>query len=293
LGPALFSCLPRLVGKKTVVTVQGLDWQRKKWGFVAQWALRLGEKASAHLPNRTMVVSQVLQERYRTLHGVEAIFVPNGTEIRKRRQASRILQWGLEPDRYVLFLGRFSPEKNCHLLVEAFERLNTRVKLVLAGGSSHTSAYVDRLRQHQGERILLLDWVSNEAFEELLTNAALFVLPSDLEGLSLALLDAMGAGVCVVTSDIPENVAVVDGVGFTFRAADAVDLSRILEVLLSNPKVRALAAQKAQQKVQEQYLWPGIVDQVAQVYEQLAGGKGAAMPVHATAPVERSSERVA
>src|SRR5205807_3032161 len=102
------------------------------------------------------------------------------------------------------------PEKNCHLLVEAYEQLDTTVRLVLAGGSSYCDDYARKLRSHANNRILILDWVSGDTLDELLTNAMVFVLPSDVEGLSLALLDAMGAGLCVLTSNIPENRELVE-----------------------------------------------------------------------------------
>ena len=278
LGPALFSLFPRLAAKKTIVTVQGLDWQRKKWGRVAARVLRLGEMAAARFPDRTMVVSKTLQDHYQTHHKKQTNYIPNGTVIRERSASTRLAKLGLEPDNYALFLGRFSPEKNCHLLIEAFERLCTEAKLVLAGGPSHTDAYADELRRHAGERILLLDWVSGDALHELLTNAALFVLPSDLEGLSLALLDAMGAGVCVLASDIPENREAVDGGGFTFRSGDVNDLSRMMGWLLSNPEMRATAAQNARRVVRERYLWPEIAKQIAMVYQDTLQGRAAITP---------------
>ena len=268
-GPALFSFFPRLVGKKTIVTVQGQDWQRKKWGRFASFTLRLGELASARLPNRTMVVSRALQRHYQTAYGVETTYVPNGSVLRKRVAPSQMPEWRLEPDNYVLFLGRFSPEKNCHLLIEAYEKLDTRAKLVLAGGSSYTNAYVDKLRQHQSDKILFLDWVHGPALDELLTNAALFVLPSDLEGLSLALLDAMGAAVCVLTSDIPENREVIEGTGFTFQPGDATDLARMLRFLLSDPRTRAVSGRNAQARVRERYLWPRIAAEIGHSYVEL------------------------
>jgi glycosyltransferase involved in cell wall biosynthesis len=268
-GPALFSFFPRLVGKKTVVTVQGQDWQRKKWGRFASLTLRLGELASARLPNRTMVVSQTLQRHYQTAYGASTTYVPNGSTIRKRVPPSKIPEWGLEPDNYVLFLGRFSPEKNCHLLIEAYENIDTPAKLVLAGGSSYTSAYVDQLRTHQSDQVLFLDWVHGSALDELLTNAALFVLPSDLEGLSLALLDAMGAAVCVLTSDIAENREVIAGAGFTFQAGDANDLARMLRLLLSDAGARTLAGRDAQARVRERYLWPRIAAEIGRSYGEL------------------------
>ena len=165
-----------------------------------------------------------------------------GTSLRQRRAAGRLREWGLEPGAYILFLGRFSPEKNCDLLIQAYEQMDTPVKLVLAGGSSHSDAYVKQLRQHQSDRVRILDWVSGEALDELLTNAMLFVLPSDLEGLSLALLDAMGAGVCVLASDVPENCELVEGSGFTFRHGDLDDLERMLRLLISEPEIRKAAA---------------------------------------------------
>jgi glycosyltransferase involved in cell wall biosynthesis len=292
LGPALFSFFPRLVGKKTVVTVQGLDWQRKKWGRLASIILRMGEIASARLPNTTMVVSRNLQAYYRAQYGAETRYVPNGALIRERSAASKILEWGLAPDNYILFLGRFSPEKNCHLLIDAYEKLETSLKLVLAGGSSHSSAYIEQLRAHASDRILFLDWVSGEQLTELLTNAALFVLPSDLEGLSLALLDAMGSAVCVLTSDIPENREVIQDAGFTFRAGDVDDLTRMLALLGSDPGTRAMAGRMETQIIQARYLWPHIAREISAVYEDLMGRK-ASVPDHtppAASPHSKTEE---
>ena len=271
LGPALFSFLPRLMGNKTVVTVQGLDWQRKKWGRVAARVLQLGEAASAFFPNATMVVSKTLRHYYEETYGRRSIFVPNGTELISQRLPNKLPGWGLDAGEYVLYLGRFSPEKNCHLLIDAFENIHTEMKLVLAGGSSHSDAYVDSLRRHESDRIRFLPWVSGEDLYELLSNAALFVLPSDLEGMSLALLDAMGAGVCVLTSDIPENKELVAGVGFTFRAGERDDLEQMLDLVLTDPALRAEAATRARQRIADEYLWPGIARSIQKVYFDVLG----------------------
>src|SRR6202158_4993872 len=139
LGPALFSFLPRLAGKKTVVTVQGLDWQRGKWGRIASRILRWGEAAAVSSPDATMVVSRTLQQHYRQQYKRDTIYVPNGATVAPRRLPRKLIEWDLLADNYVLFLGRFSPEKNCHLLINAFENLHTDMKLVLAGGSSHSA----------------------------------------------------------------------------------------------------------------------------------------------------------
>jgi glycosyltransferase involved in cell wall biosynthesis len=279
LGPALFSFFPRLMGKKTVVTVQGQDWKRKKWGRIASAVLRLGEQASLRLPNATMVVSQTLQQRYHDQYGIATTYVPNGTTLRKRQRLSQIVRWGIEPGNYILYMGRFSPEKNCHLLIEAYQKIETPVKLVLAGGSSHSDAYATELRKHQSAKIRMLDWISGQDLEELLTNAMLLVLPSDLEGLSLALLDAMGARVCVLASDVPENREVVEDVGFTFRPGDVDDLACMLKVLISQPQLRQAAAGRALERVRQRYLWPEIANQIGSTYQSLMGRKKAVTSV--------------
>jgi glycosyltransferase involved in cell wall biosynthesis len=273
LGPALFSFLPRLAGKKTVVTVQGLDWQRGKWGRIASRVLRWGEAAAVSAPDATMVVSRTLQQHYRQQYNRDTIYVPNGATLAPRRLAQQLLEWDLLPDNYVLFLGRFSPEKNCHLLIDAFENLNTDMKLVLAGGSSHSDAYARRLRRHESDQIRFLPWVSGSHLEEIVSNAALFVLPSEIEGLSLALLDAMATGVCVLASDIPENNEVVEGAGYTFHRGDQADLERMLDLLIRNPELRRQSAARERERIQSQYLWPEIARSIETAYYSVLGWK--------------------
>jgi glycosyltransferase involved in cell wall biosynthesis len=269
LGPSLFSFFPRLFGKKTVVTVQGLDWQRKKWAWFARRVLKVGEWTSATLPSKTIVVSHCLEDYYGSRYSRKTVYVPNGTRVRKQHSSLHLKRLGLAPSQYVLYLGRFSPEKNCHLLIEAFERIERPFQLVLAGGSSHTDTYAASLRTHQNERIKILDWLSGEALEAVLTNATLFVLPSDLEGSSLALLDAMGAGVCVLASDTPENCEVIAGTGFTFRRGDAEDLRRMLNLLLSDSRLRETASKLGVERIRERYLWGKVVGDVSDIYRQL------------------------
>jgi glycosyltransferase involved in cell wall biosynthesis len=285
----LFSFIPRLAGKKTVVTVQGLDWQRKKWGRIASTVLRLGERAAVSLPTGTMVVSRTLQQHYRRAYGVETSYVPNGGLLRERRLPDKIFDWGLEPGKCILFLGRFSPEKGCHLLVEAYEKLDTDVKLVMAGASSYCDDYSRQLRSRASERIKILDWVSGGTLDELLTNAMVFALPSDLEGLSLALLDAMGAGLCVLSSDVAENRGAEDDAGFTFRRGDAADLADRLRFLIANPAVREAAGQAAKRRIREHYQWSQIAAEIERMYFEMMDWELAAL--QARKPVKRVLEQ--
>ncbi len=149
--------------------------------------------------------------------------------------------------------------------------MQTDMRLVLAGGSSHTDWYVETLRRHESDRIRFLPWLSGSNLESVLSNAALFVLPSELEGLSLALLDAMAAGVCVLTSDIPENREVVEAAGFTFRRGDVVDLRRVLDMLVHNPELRREAAGKGRERIQSYYCWAKIARSIEETYLRTLG----------------------
>jgi glycosyltransferase involved in cell wall biosynthesis len=204
----------------------------------------------------------------------------------------KIFDWGLEPGRYILVLGTFSPEKGCHLPVEAYEKLDTDVKHVMAGGASYCDDCSRELQTHAGERIKMLDWVSGEALDELLTSAMIFVLPSDLEGLLLALLDAMGAGLCVLSSDVAENREAVEDAGLTFR-----DLADRLRFLIANPAVREAAGQAAKRRMREHYQWPQIAKEIERVYFEMMGWElaetGARRPVGRVAAVARTGQRQA
>ncbi len=157
------------------------------------------------------------------------------------------------------------------MLIDAYKRIDTNAQLVLAGGAGASEGYANRLYLHASERIRFLKYASGDAFEELLTNAMLFVLPSDIEGLSLALLEAMAAGLCVLTSDIPENLELVEEVGFTFRKGNQADLERMLRLLIADTEIRKAAGLKAKQRIQDGYLWPKIAQQVEKVYLEIMG----------------------
>jgi glycosyltransferase involved in cell wall biosynthesis len=161
------------------------------------------------------------------------------------------------------------------LLVDAFEQLETNAKPVMAGASRYCDEYSRELRTHASERIVILEWVSGEILDELLTNAMMFVLPSDLEGLSLALLDAMGAGLCVLTSDVPENREVVDGAGFTFQRGNVADLVDRLRYLIANPSIRDAAGRTARRRIEDHYQWQKIAEDIEAAYFEILGKKPA------------------
>jgi glycosyltransferase involved in cell wall biosynthesis len=271
LGPSAFAWLPRLRGARTVVTVHGLDWQREKWGKLASWVLKQCEYPAAHFANRTIVVSKTLRDYFRDHHHCDAAYIPNGTNLPVPRPAKRILPLGLTPGKYVLFVGRLVPEKGVHYLCEAFNAIDTDLKLALVGGLSFSQSYVDVLKRYAGDRIRLLDYVYGEALEELWSNAYLVVQPSTMEGLSIALLEALSYGRCVLLSDIPENLEVAEDCAVSFRSKDVGDLKEKLEMLLARPDLVKHYEEKAKNHVRLQYSWDKVAESTEALYlSQLA-----------------------
>jgi glycosyltransferase involved in cell wall biosynthesis len=269
LGPSLFSFMPRVAGARTLVTVHGLDWQREKWGPVASWILKRCEYPAVYFPSKTIVVSRTLQQYFRDKYGVETVVVPNGTNVPTPRVLSKLKKAGLESGEYVLFVGRLVPEKGCHYLIEAFEKLETGAKLVIAGGSSFSNEYVESLKRRASDRVIFLDYVYADTLEELWSNALLVVQPSTLEGLSISLLEGLSYGKCVLVSDIPENLEVVEDCAPSFKSKDVADLKNKLEMLLGSPELLAVYEKKARRHILNKFTWDGVTNSLEQLYLEL------------------------
>ena len=269
LGPSLFAGPPRALGRATVVTVHGLDWQREKWGAFAQWALKQCEGPAVRFPDRTIVVSKTLQDHFASHFGRDTVAIPNGTVLPAPRPAHKIHRYGLEAGRYVLFVGRLVPEKGVHFLCEAWSRLDTDLTLAICGGASGSEDYARTIRGFAGPRVKMLDYVYGEALEELYSNARVVALPSTVEGLSLVLLEALSYGRCVLVSDIPENLEVTRDAAPTFQSKDVDDLTARLGRLLADPALVRHYEEKARSHIAAHYSWDRVVDATVEVYEEV------------------------
>jgi glycosyltransferase involved in cell wall biosynthesis len=272
LGPSVFSLIPRLCGIKTIVHVHALDWKRAKWNRFAQLCLRSGEYAAAYFPHRTIVISSTLKDYFEGKFHRRVDVVPNSVDLYDYRPPQEIKKWGLDKENYILFLARLVPEKGCHYLIEAFEKIATPIKLVIAGESSHTDNYAAALRSTSPPGVIFTGLVGGAVLEELYSNAYFYVLPSELEGSPLSLLEAMSFGRCPLTSDIPELVEPLGGCGLTFKNKDAADLRGKIEFLLRNPDFVRAESRKARARVIEHYIWDRSVDRLEQIYAECLNG---------------------
>lgn len=269
-GPAFMCWLPRLFGKRVVVTIHGLDHQRAKWGKLASLYIMMGEKNAVRFANEIIVLSSSIQKYFSDTYGRVTRFICNGVKEPKLRKAEQITdRWGLEKDSYILYLGRIVPEKGERYLIEAFRQVKTDKKLVIAGGSSDTEAFLNELKEmaRGDDRIVFTGFVQGHVKHELYSNPYVYTLPSDLEGMPLSLLEGMSYGNCCLTSDIPECAEVVEDKAVLFRKGSVEELRDKLQMLCDHPEVVDGYKREAGAFILGKYGWDDVVERTLGVYE--------------------------
>jgi glycosyltransferase involved in cell wall biosynthesis len=269
-GPCAMIGLAKRAGIRAVATIHGLDWQRAKWGRFASWYLKLGEKIAARKADEIISLSPSAQKYFRREYARETCYIPNGVDEKTLFSVDLISRkYGLLADDYFLFLGRIVPEKGVHYLIEAYKEIKTDKRLVVAGGPSDSREYFKQLQESAAcdDRILFTGFTVGQELEELYSNAYAYVLPSDLEGMPISLLEAMAYGRCCLVSDIEECAEITNNCGFTFRKGDVFDLREKLEFLIANASLTKRRGADSCEFVRSHYNWDSIVKETLSVYE--------------------------
>lgn len=267
-GNSPVTWIPRLAGARTILNVDGLDWKREKWPALAKRYIRFAEYLATKLPNAYITDSRVVQDYYRDRYGSEPPYIPYGSEVATLPPGATLARFGLEPRRYVLFVGRLVPENCAHHLVEAFAGLDTDLKCVIVGDAPYAEAYIASLKAlaRADPRIVLTGYVFGSGYQELGSNAYAFVETSGVGGTHPALLEAMSFGNCVVVHDTAENRETIGDAGFAYRGGDGAESLRgVLRGLLADPAQVAEYRLRAHRRVQERYTWEAVTDE----YERL------------------------
>ena len=257
--------------KRIIVTIHGLDWQRAKWGGFATKYIKFGEKMAVKYADEIIVLSNNVKNYFKNTYNRDTNFIPNGVIMPKIIEPDIIEEkYKLHKDEYILFLGRIVPEKGIHYLIEAYEKTSQSKKLVIAGGSSDTDTYYTELKEKakNNKNIIFTGFVQGKELEELYSNSYIYVLPSDLEGMPLSLLEAMSYKNCCLTSDIPECKTVMEDKGITFEKSNVQDLKDKLQYLLDNVDVVNKYKSGAQDYIIKKYNWDDIVDKTINLYKE-------------------------
>ena len=270
-GPCAMMWIPKLFGKRCIATIHGLDHQRAKWGKFASWYIRTGEKNAVRYADEIIVLSENVQRYFKEKYNRETIFIPNGVTRPQKEKADMIKrEYDLDKDEYIFFCGRLVPEKGLRYLVEAYKQLDTNKKLVIAGGASDSSDFEKEIKAMAAddERIMFVGFVQGKVLAELYSNAYLYVLPSDLEGMPLSLLEAMSFGNCCLTSDIPECASVLETFGITFPQGDVQALSDKMKMLCQDPLIVEEYKKTAADFICDRYHWDTITERTLALYSK-------------------------
>jgi glycosyltransferase involved in cell wall biosynthesis len=288
-GPGAMAPFARLAGVPVVVTIQGLDWRREKWGKGARRVLRMASRLAAKSPDRAIVVSRELERHYRDELGASTSYIPNGVEPDSPPStAPAVLD--LEPDSYVLFMGRLVPEKHVHTLIRAYRQVEGSTPLVIAGPGTHSPEYVDEITHlaEEDDRVRVVGPQYGGEKAWLLHNARVFVQPSSIEGLPIALLEALAAGCFPVVSAIPENLepVTVDGsrLGASFPVGDEAALAGAVRAAIDHPDAPQ-TGKRLSEHVRREYDWGSIAGRTEEIYRDVC------TPPSSHAVIRGSSER--
>ena len=263
--------IPKLFGIRVVATIHGLDWQRAKWGNLATRVLKAGEKIAVRCADEIIVLSRGMQEYFKKEYGRDTTYIPNGINRPEKRGINLIREkYGLKERGYILFLARIVPEKGLHYLIDAYKQIDTDIRLVIAGGSSHSHEYVEQIAAMAADdpRIVMTGFVQGEILEELYSNAYFFVLPSDVEGMAISLLEAMSYGNCCLVSDIEENLEAVEDKACRFKKGDVADLRDKLKELLEDEEKVACYRKESADYVCSRFRWDDVTMQTLRLYQK-------------------------
>ena len=261
--------LAKALGLRVVASLHGIDSQRDKWGGFASKYLEFGERMAATKADVCLVLSKNMKEYIDTKYGINSILFANGIDKPKSHVPEIIKEkYGLEKDGYILSLGRIVPEKGLQYLIKAFRECSSDKKLVIAGGSESNKDYYNQLLTlaEGDERIIFTGYVYGQEVQELYSNAYIFALPSNLEGMANALLEAMSYGNCCLISDIPENTEVVHDKAPSFEKGNEADIQKKLQTLLDDESLVRKYKEEAAPYILDRYNWDIVVDQMLRVY---------------------------
>jgi glycosyltransferase involved in cell wall biosynthesis len=275
VGNSPLTWIPRLAGQRVVLNVDGLDWKRKKWGRFARRYIRACERWAARVAHRIVTDSRRVEQYYREDHGVASTYIAYGAEPTAVRPGPHLRRYGLEPGRYVLFVGRLVPENCAHHLVEAFEGLSSDLRCVIVGDAPYSAEYIRRLRATTDPRVVFTGYLFGEGYRELLSSAYCFVETSEVGGTHPAVLEAMAAACCVVVNDTPENLETIGDAGFSYHGAmGGAGLRSVLDRLLKDPPLVTTQARRALERVRTHYSWDGVTDAYERLFRELVGARG-------------------
>lgn len=266
---SIFAFLPRLFGVPTLVNVDGLERKRKKWNWLGRKYYWVSEWLSTFLPTAIVTDAQVIQDYYATHYHKDSSMIAYGADVERRAAPENLLKFGLKSNQYILYVSRLEPENNAHLVIEAYEQVETDLPLVIVGGAPYAEEYIAHLKSTKDNRVKFLGFVFGSDYRALQQNAYCYVHATEVGGTHPALIEAMGAGNCALVLNTPENLEVMGDAGISYDSVE--DLALQLRRILNEPSIISEYRARAMARVRQRYDWEQITNQYEWLLAKLAG----------------------
>ena len=250
--------LLRLLGRRVVLNVDGLEWQRAKWNRIGRAYYRLCAWAAAHLPVSLVTDARVIQDYYARAYGRRTDYFPYGTDLEPVPDDGTLARVGLKPGRYVLYVSRLEPENNAHVVIDAYARVTSDLPLAIVGDAPYASDYIAGLHTTADPRVRFLGAIYGDGYRVLRSHAAAYVQATEVGGTHPALVEAMGFGNTILANDVPEHRETLGEAGLYYRGPEA--LARELQAVLDDPDTARELGRRAHERATELYGWDAITD---------------------------------
>ncbi len=270
---AVFSWIPRLVGTKVAINVDGLEWKRAKWNKLGQWFYKISEWFSTFMANEVVTDARDIEKYYLEKFNTRSTFIPYGAPTERLESTEVLEKFGVQPGKYILYVSRFEPENNPHRVVEAFEKTKTDLKLVMVGDAPYATDFIKKLRSTRDDRIIFTGYVFGKGYREFQSHAYVYIQATEVGGTHPALLEGMGHGNCVLANDVPEHREVLGDAGYFFSTKNNGELTEKIQYLIDHPEEVEKARERSRQRIEENYTWDRVTEAYERLFKRLVEGK--------------------
>lgn len=250
--------LMRALGRRVVLNVDGLEWQRAKWNRLGRTWYRLCAWLAARLPVHLVTDARVIQDYYARAYGRGTNYFPYGTDLEPVPDDGTLARLGLEPGRYVLYVSRLEPENNAHVVIDAYATVSSDLPLAIVGDAPYASEYIAQLHATTDPRVRFLGAIYGSGYHVLRSHATAYVQATEVGGTHPALVEAMGFGNAIIANDVPEHHETLGEAGHYYRGREA--LTRGLQAILDDPGASRELGCRARERATAIYGWDAIAD---------------------------------
>lgn len=265
-----FAWLIRMRGVPFCINVDGIERERAKWNFLGRLWYRLGEISSVLFASKVVGDAEVICAYYRKRYKCAPIMIPYGAHAVKKEPGATLKSFGLSPKKYILYVSRLEPENNALGVIEAYCSVKMDIPLVIVGDAPYAEEYKRKLKAAADPRVIFTGYQFGEAYQELQSNALLYIQATEVGGTHPALIEAMAYGNCVIANGTPENIEVLGDAGLIYQKNNFEELSGMIQGMIDNPDEIAKCGKLASERARQRFSWDAVTEEYEKLFLSIA-----------------------